>query len=164
MSIFEASRTLWTSRMLSIFRIVAGLILLSMGTAAVFGFPPGPGPQPAFDPMSIAGAVGALEVVGGLAIVAGLYTRPTAMVLAVLMAMIYLRVSLPKSVFPTVNLGMPALLFAFFFLYLTFSGAGAWSVDAVLAIKKIRERLPKRVREAPPNPVPHGSRPMLYRG
>ena len=150
--------------MLSVFRVVAGLILISMGTATVFGYPAGQAPQPPFDPMSVAGVAGTLELVGGIAVVLGLFTRPTALVLAVLMWMVYLRDYLPKSVFPTVNLGMPALLFCFFFLYLTFAGAGVWSVDAVLAIKKLRERLPKRVREAPSNVVPHGSRPMLYRG
>ncbi len=152
MSMFEASRTLWTSRMLSVLRIVAGLMFFSVGTMKVLGYPP-----------SIAGT---LEMVGGLAIILGLMTRPMAFVLAGEMAIAYFTVHLPLSPFPTLNNGQPAVLYCFLFLYLTFAGAGAWSIDAVLLRSKMQKR-----RKAMQTPVQLDAearrrlhtRPMLIR-
>jgi uncharacterized membrane protein YphA (DoxX/SURF4 family) len=52
MSIFEPSPSPWTGRILSIFRIVAGLIFLTSGTMKLFSYPPPPGgvAMPPFDP------------------------------------------------------------------------------------------------------------------
>lgn len=131
--IFEPAQSPWTGRMLAIFRIVAGLIFFSAGTMKVFGFPPGPPEMPAFDPLTQVGIGGLLEVVGGLAIVLGLLTRPVAFVLAGEMAVAYFQFHAPASFFPTVNQGIPAILYCFLFLYLTFAGAGPWSLDALIA-------------------------------
>jgi putative oxidoreductase len=134
MSIFEASRSPWTDRMLSLFRIVAGLIFLTSGTMKLFGYPPSPVPNmPPIALMSQMGIGGILETVGGLAIVFGVLTRPIAFVLAGEMAVAYFQFHAPQSFFPTNNNGMPAVLFCFFFLYLVFAGAGPWSVDALIA-------------------------------
>lgn len=143
MSLFEASRTLWTSRMLSVFRIVTGLMFFSAGTMKVLGYPPSPTPIPPFDPGSLLGMAGTLEMVGGLALILGLMTRPVAFVLAGEMAIAYFKVHFPVSPFPVVNGGQPAVLYCFFFLYLTFAGAGAWSIDALL----VRARMQKRMKE-----------------
>ncbi len=132
MSIFEASDSPWTGRTLSIFRIVAGLIFLSAGTTKMFGYPPMQNTPP-FVLLSQIGIGAILEVVGGLAIVLGLFTRPVAFVLAGEMAVAYFQFHAPASIFPTVNQGIPAVLYCFFFLYLTFAGAGPWSLDAMLA-------------------------------
>lgn len=123
----------WTRRMLAVFRIVAGLIFISAGTTKVFGYPPGPPDLPAFDPLTQVGFGGLLEVVGGAAIVLGLFTRPVAFILAGEMAVAYFQFHAPASFFPTVNQGIPAVLYCFFFLYLVFAGAGAWSLDARIA-------------------------------
>jgi putative oxidoreductase len=135
-SIFEPSHSPWTGRMLSIFRIVSGLIFVSAGTTIVFGYPPGPPGMPPFDPLTQTGIGGLLEMVGGLAVAIGLLTRPVAFVLAGEMAVAYFQFHAPRSVFPTVNEGIPAVLYCFLFLYLTFAGAGPWSVDAVIARKR----------------------------
>lgn len=137
-SIFEPSPSPWTGRMLAIFRIVAGLIFVSVGTMKVFGYPPGPADMPPFDPLTQMGIGGLLEVVGGLAIVLGLLTRPVAFVLAGEMAVAYWQFHAPASFFPTVNQGIPAILYCFFFLYLTFAGAGPWSLDALIARSRVR--------------------------
>jgi putative oxidoreductase len=118
--------------MLSIFRIVAGLMFASFGTTIVFGYPSMPGVPP-FHLMSQLGIGGLLEVVGGLAIVLGVFTRPVAFLLAGQMAVAYFQFHAPKSFFPTVSQGVPAVLYCFLFLYLTLAGAGPWSVDAAIA-------------------------------
>src|SRR6266545_4237670 len=117
MSIFEASP--WATRMLGVFRIVAGLVFVSAGTTKLFGYPPSPVPLPPIHLMSQMGIGGILEAFGGLAIVLGLFTRPVAFVLAGEMAVAYFQFHFPQSFFPTVNNGIPAVLYCFLFLYLT---------------------------------------------
>ena len=134
MSIYEASPSPWTGRMLSIFRIVAGLIFISAGTMKIFGYPANPMPdQPPIELMSQMGIGGMLEMVGGLLIVLGLFTRPTAFILSGMMAVAYFQFHAPQAFWPTVNMGVAAVLYCFFYLYLVFAGAGEWSVDAVIA-------------------------------
>jgi len=135
-SLFTPSPSPWTGRMLSVLRIVAGLIFVSAGTMKVFGYPPGPPGMPPFDPLTEMGIGGLLEVIGGSLIVLGLVTRPVAFVLAGEMAVAYFQFHAPQSPFPTVNQGIPAILYSFLFLYLTFAGAGSWSVDAWIARRR----------------------------
>jgi putative oxidoreductase len=135
MSIYEASPL--ASRMLSIFRIVAGLIFMSAGSSKLFNFPPGGHTVQLFSQLGLAGF---LEVFGGLAIVLGLFTRPVAFLLAGEMAVAYFQAHFPKSFFPTLNGGLPAVLYCFFYLYLMFEGAGRWSIDAMFSRRK-----PKRL-------------------
>lgn len=136
MSIFEASRSAWTGRMLSIFRIVAGLTFITFGTMKLFGYPPSPVPMPPITLTSQLGLAAVLETVGGLLIVLGLFTRPVAFVLAGEMAVAYFQGHAPQSFFPATSGGVPAVLYCFFFLYLTLAGAGPWSGDAVIARRR----------------------------
>jgi putative oxidoreductase len=129
--IFNASPS--ARRMLAVLRIVAGLLFVSYGTMKLFGYPPSPTPLPPFSLLSQIGIAGILEVFGGLAIVLGLLTRPVAFVLAGEMAVAYFHAHFPQSPFPTVNNGVPAVLYCFLFLYLSVAGAGAWSVDSLIA-------------------------------
>ena len=133
MSIFEPAKSPWPERMLAVFRIVGGLVFMTAGTTIVFGYPPAPMPMPPFSLTSQMGIGGLLELVGGLAIVLGLFTRPVAFVLAGEMAVAYFQFHAPNSFFPTVNQGIPAIMFCFLFLYLMVAGPGAWSVDRALA-------------------------------
>jgi putative oxidoreductase len=122
-----------SGRMLSILRIVAGIIFVSYGTMKLFGYPPSPTPIGPIDLNSQLGIAGMLEVVGGLAIVFGLLTRPVAFVLCGEMAVAYFQAHFPRSPLPTVNNGVPAVLYCVLFLYFAFAGAGAWSIDALIA-------------------------------
>jgi len=117
---------------LGILRIVAGILFVSFGTMKLFGYPPSPTPIGPIELNSQLGIAGMLEVVGGLAIVFGLLTRPVAFVLSGEMAVAYFQAHFPRSPFPTVNNGVPAVLYCFLFLYLAFAGAGAWSIDALI--------------------------------
>jgi putative oxidoreductase len=134
MSILETSP--WADRMLSVLRVVAGLVFVSAGTMKLFGYPPSPVSIPPFSLMSELGVGGLLETFGGLAIVLGVLTRPVAFVLAGEMAVAYFQFHSPQSFFPTVNNGIPAVLYCFLYLYLAFAGAGAWGVDGMIARAK----------------------------
>jgi putative oxidoreductase len=86
--------------------------------------------------MTQTGIGGMLETFGGLLIVLGLFTRPVAFVLSGEMAVAYFQFHFPQSFFPTTNLGTPAILYCFLFLYFVFAGAGIWSIDAMIARRR----------------------------
>jgi len=123
--------TSWAPRMLSVLRIMTGLLFLEHGTQKLLGFPPSDHSAPAL--LSLIGVQGVLELIGGFLILIGLFTRPVAFILAGDMAVAYFMAHAPKSFFPTLNGGQLAILFCFVFLYFVFAGAGPWSADAQLA-------------------------------
>jgi len=114
---------------LSILRIMVGLLFLQHGMAKIFNFPP-QGDMPVFPrPEWFAGRI---ELVGSTLIVLGLLTRPVAFVLSGEMAFAYFMSHRPRGFFPLLNGGEPAVLFCFVFLYLVFAGGGPLSLDALL--------------------------------
>ncbi len=141
MSIFEPARSPWTDRMLSILRIVSGAVFMTAGTMKIFNYPPMPPGMPPIELMSQIGIAGLLETVGGLLLIIGLFVRPVSFVLSGEMAVAYFQGHFPQSFFPTVNNGVPAVLYCFIFLYFVFAGGGAWSVDAAIARSRARGRL-----------------------
>lgn len=133
MSIFEPAPPPWPGRMLAIFRIVAGLMFFWAGTMKIFNYPPMPPGQPPIELMSQVGIGGMMEVVGGILIILGLFTRPVAFVLAGEMAVAYFQFHQPNGLLPNENMGIPAVLYCFFFLYLVAAGPGDWSLDRMIA-------------------------------
>jgi len=115
----------WSTRLLSVLRIVAGLGFLDHGVSKFFGIPPFPG---TLNPLLT--VAGGLELVGGALILIGLFTRPVAFVLSGFCAVAYFMVHFPQGFFPVANGGEPAMLYCFIFLYLAAAGGGAWSADA----------------------------------
>jgi putative oxidoreductase len=136
MSIFKPAPSPWPERLLAILRIVAGAIFITNGTMKLFNYPPMPPGIPPIALMSQLGLAGVLEVFGGLAIVLGFLVRPVAFVLAGEMAVAYFQAHFPRSFWPTVNMGTPAVLDCFIFLYLVVAGAPVWSIDAMIARSK----------------------------
>jgi putative oxidoreductase len=120
-------QTVWAPRMLSILRIVAALIFMEHGTQKLFNFPSSDNPGPPL--FSLLGLGGVLEFFGGILLVLGLFTRPVAFILAGMMAVAYWMAHAPQNFFPVNNSGDAAILYCFVFLYLTFAGGGAWSLD-----------------------------------
>jgi putative oxidoreductase len=118
-------------RLLSVFRIAIGLLFLTHGLVKLFGFPAGaqPGQVPL---MGLFGAAGIIELVGGIALLLGLFTRPIAFLLSGEMAIAYFMVHASQNFFPALNGGELAILYCFGFLYLAAAGAGPWSLDAKL--------------------------------
>jgi putative oxidoreductase len=121
---------IWEPQMLSIFRIMVGLLFLEHGTSKILGFPVTSQAQPAI--LSLGGASGLLEL-GGLLIALGLFTRPAAFILAGEMAVAYFLGHAPRGFFPILNFGDGAILYCFAFLYLFTAGGGAWSLDNIIA-------------------------------
>jgi putative oxidoreductase len=121
----------WAPRVLSVLRIVAGVLFLEHGTSKIFGWPVHVGFLPPH-PFSLFWFAGLLELIGSPLILLGLLTRPTAFVLSGFMAVAYFIQLAPKNVFPMNNEGDPAILFCFLFLYLVAAGPGPWSLDALI--------------------------------
>jgi putative oxidoreductase len=118
----------WSARMLSVLRIMTGLLWLEHGTQKLLAFPPPATPGAALPALLV--VQGIIELVGGILIVIGFFTRPVAFILAGDMAVAYFMRHAPRGFFPLVNMGQLAILFCFVFLYLSVAGGGAWSVDA----------------------------------
>lgn len=114
---------------LSLLRIMVGLLFLQHGLSKLFGFPAGAG-FPAF--LSLPWFEGCIEMIGGGLIVIGLFTRFAAFITSGEMAIAYFVAHAPKSFFPYVNGGNLAVLYCFVFFYLVFAGAGPISIDAFL--------------------------------
>jgi putative oxidoreductase len=114
--------------LLSVMRIMTGLLFLEHGTGKLLGFPHG---LPFIDkmPEGLLYFTGGMELVGGALIVLGLFTRPVAFILAGFMAAAYFMAHFPMSFFPAINMGEPAILFCFAFLYLAAAGPGPWAID-----------------------------------
>jgi putative oxidoreductase len=127
---FENALSPWSPQLLSVLRIMTGLLFLSHGTAKLLGFPH----IEMFDNlqlMSLSGVAGILELVGGALIVLGLFTRPVAFILSGEMAFAYFIGHAPQNFMPLLNGGESAILYCFIFLYLAAVGAGPWSLDAL---------------------------------
>ena len=122
---------IWTPRILSVLRIVAGFLFMTHGSAKILHVPEVPNFEhlPLF---SLIGVAGLLELVGGALVMLGLFTRPAAFVLSGEMAFAYFIAHAPHAFLPLLNKGESAVLYCFLFLYLAFAGSGPWSVDALL--------------------------------
>src|SRR3954465_2599859 len=138
MSIFEPSSSPWNARMLSVLRIVTGLVFFMAGTQKLFGYPPLPAQLPTMTPVAMweFHVAGYLEVFLGGAFLLGFLTRAVSFILAGEMAVAYFQVSFPLGFWPNTNWGVTAVLHCFIFLYFVFAGAGPWSIDALIARSK----------------------------
>ncbi len=120
----------YTAQLLSVLRIMSGLLVLQHGTTKYLGIPVGP--QNNASPMTMGGAAGLFELVGGVMLVLGIFTRPVAFVLSGLMAIAYFYAHAGRGFYPILNGGELAVLYCFVFLYLAAAGGGAWSVDRTM--------------------------------
>ncbi len=122
----------WTPRALSVLRIVTGLLIIQHGMGKLLGFPAFPA-YAKVQLMSLSGAAGIIELIGGALLILGLWTQPAAFILAGEMAFAYFIGHMFKAapvLHPLLNGGTLAALYCFTCLYLSTAGAGPWSVDA----------------------------------
>jgi putative oxidoreductase len=125
MAIFD-SLSRYRPQALGALRIMTALLFIAHGTQKLFGFPASQmdGSLPT---MLLVAAL--LELVGGILVLIGLFTRPVAFILSGQMAVAYFMAHAPSNFFPALNGGDAAILFCFIFLYLFVAGPGAFSVD-----------------------------------
>jgi putative oxidoreductase len=124
--ISENSLGKWAPYALAVLRIMTALLFMAHGTAKLLGFP-----DLGFSPevLSLPWIAGAIEIVGGVLLLLGLFTRPVAFILSGEMAAAYFMAHAPQGFHPIQNGGESAVLFCFVFRYFVFSGPGAWSLD-----------------------------------
>lgn len=115
------------THILALSRIATGYAFFLHGTAKAFGFPVDNTAYVGGNWLSLMGTATVLELVGGLLIILGLFTRPVAFILSGQMAVAYFMMH--ASIFPLANGGEPAMLFSFIFLFLAAAGGGAWALD-----------------------------------
>ena len=124
------SQSRFTPWAITALRIITGLLFIEHGLVKLAGFPEGA--QPGVQPLtSLFGVGGVIELATGLLVVVGLVTRPAAFVAAGQMAVAYFMFHAPSGFYPVLNGGEPAILFAFIFLLLSTTGAGAFSLDGL---------------------------------
>ena len=118
----------WAPLVLAILRIVSAVLLIDQGLTTLLHFPQ-TGVPDALD----AGAA-AIEVVGGVLIALGLYTRVAALAAAAETAMAYGAFDRPDT----------AILFSVIFFYLVFAGPGLWSLDGRIHRPDIGTQVPRK--------------------
>ena len=117
----------YRAQVLSVLRIMTGLLMLEHGTGKYLNFPVGP--MNNASPLTPGGAAGLIELVGGVFLTIGLFTRLSAFVLSGTMAVAYFYAHAPRGFYPILNQGELAVLYCFVFLYLAAAGGGPWSLD-----------------------------------
>jgi putative oxidoreductase len=132
----------YSPAVLSLFRLVYGILFAGFGSMILFGWPVSSGHhvEVADWPGWYAGLI---ELVAGLLIAAGLFTRIAAFVASGQMAVAYFWMHQPLALWPigdppAGNGGTPAILFCFAFLLLVFLGPGRYSTDALRSAKMPR--------------------------
>ena len=115
-------------------RVVAGFMFIQAGGLILFGWyggmPGMPGPPPVLSQIWIGGVI---EFFGGILILLGLLTRPTAFLLSGTMAVAYWQFHyMTQGGWPLQNNGVAAAIFCFVFLYMAAQGGGEYSLDALL--------------------------------
>ena len=117
----------WQPQALALLRIVTGLLFLEHATSKFFAFPV-PFPVHPLPPLLL--AAGVIELVAGVLVTIGLFTRIAAFIASGEMAIGYWMMHFGTGGFwPLANKGEGAILFCFIFLYIAAAGPGAWSVD-----------------------------------
>jgi putative oxidoreductase len=140
MSLFSPASGRQINIGLTVLRIITGVIFIAHGSQKIFGMG-FDGVAGGFAQMGIPMAeilgpfVALLEFFGGFALIAGLLTRLTAFGLGSTMIVAILQVHLPNGLTGQGGFELPlSLLGAAFMLALT--GAGSWSVDALISRRK----------------------------
>ncbi len=118
-------------RALSVLRLITGLMIIQHGMAKLLGFP-AVASFANLNPLSLIGAAGFIELIGGALLIVGFQTRLVAFIVSGEMAFAYFMAHAPKSFYPLINGGTLAIMFCFTCLFLATAGPGPWSVDAAM--------------------------------
>ena len=116
----------------TVFRILVGLLFFQHGAQKVLGW----FGSTAFPLSSMMGVVGIIELVGGLAIFLGLFTRLFALISGVEMLAAYFKVHAGDNLVPILNQGELALLYFATFIILFIHGNKKASIETMLFKKE----------------------------
>jgi len=119
-----------TPQLLSLLRVMSGLLLLQHGTIKYLNFPTGP--MNNVSPATMSGVAGIIELICGVLLVVGLFTRPAAFIASGMCAVAYFYSHAGRGFFPILNGGELAVLYTFTFLYLAAAGGGPLSLDRAI--------------------------------
>ncbi len=122
-----------------ILRIITGLLFLAHGTQKFLSFPEGERAGFGWTFSGPAAYAGIIELVCGLLVAIGWFTRPAAFIASGTMAVAYFLSHAPKNFWPVNNMGDAAILYCFVFLFFVFRGAGALSVDGDRRLVEVGE-------------------------
>jgi putative oxidoreductase len=123
---------------LSLLRLITGFLFAFHGAQKLFGAFGGMGGRGAsVHLLSQLGLAGVLEFFGGLLILTGLFTRPTAFLLCGQMAVAYFQGHAVRGPWPLQNGGELAVLYCFIYLYLFAAGPGPISLDRALRTGRV---------------------------
>ena len=111
-------------------RIMSGLLFCSTEPPRYLKFPLVPSVPPTSNAELVPGVAGIIELVGGVLLMLGLFTRPVAFIASGLTAVAYFMAHAPRGLYPILNGGELAVLYCFVFLYIAAAGPGPWSIDA----------------------------------
>lgn len=117
----------------SLFRIVVGLLFSLHGAGTVLGLFGGNAGSGAALPVGVWPGwwAGLIQLVCGILVMVGLFTRVAAVIASGSMAYAYFVVHQPSALMPTQNGGVTPALYAWAFLVIAVLGAGPWSLDAL---------------------------------
>ena len=124
--------------MLSLLRIMSGLLFLAHGTQKFLSFPAGEAAGFGWSFAHPGAYAGIIELITGVLIAIGLFTRPAAFLASGTMAAAYFMGHASQNFWPVNNGGDAAILFCFVFLLLVFTGAGAFSLDGMRSAARPR--------------------------
>jgi putative oxidoreductase len=125
----------YAPQLLSVLRFMSGLLFLQHGTTKFLNFPVGP--MNNASAMTMSGVAGLIELVFGVLLVLGLFTRFSAFIASGLTSVAYFYAHAGRSFFPILNGGELAVLYSFAFLYLAAAGGGPWSLDNIIKRERV---------------------------
>ena len=126
----------YTDETYALLRIVAGFLFACHGAQKILGLLGGTdGEGGTVAIASQMGLAGLIELIGGLAIMVGLFSGWAAFLSSGLMAVGYFMAHQPKGALPIQNHGELAALYAFLFLFIAARGSGKWSLGSLLGKK-----------------------------
>jgi putative oxidoreductase len=129
----------WETYTRSLLRIILAFVFTLHGFRHSFGYFHVSGGRRAAIPMALDGLppiFGGLEILGGVLLVLGLFTRPVGLVLCAELLAAYFYSAVPRGVWPIRNGGNEVLLYLLAFLYFLAAGAGVWSLDHILQTRR----------------------------
>ena len=112
--------------MYALLRIFSGLLFFCHGAQKLFGWMGG---TVRSDPLMV--VAGIVELLGGVAIAAGILTSVAAFLSAGQMAIAYLIAHAPQGLWPIENGGEKALMYLLIFLLIASRGPGIWSIQTI---------------------------------